>query len=271
MVSVSAVKSNPPTPRSHALARAAQQRERVARRRERDARHWERRKRRNEEFRLREQQGLSSPGTEEYSSSDEEEEEEEEEVREQVLPDRWEPAPLSPEPAPVAGGPSPGAGAEAPVTRQSTTEAARAAEARATGASVRAVGAPARKAGPARGGDGWGCGGGRARNVGGGLEEEEARLLLLEVRNCLSRGCVPDRRGPDGLFPCSQGGANCAPPRASQGAEGGRVHPDQAMLIEGTTGERKHDGSGERGLARCGRGLGVTAGGLACRVAAGSR
>jgi hypothetical protein len=75
MVSVSAVKSEPPTPRSHALARAVQQqeRERVARRRERATRHRERRERRSEEFRLREQQGLSSPGTE-YSSSDEEEE-----------------------------------------------------------------------------------------------------------------------------------------------------------------------------------------------------
>jgi hypothetical protein len=80
MVSVSAVKSEPPTPRSHALARAVQQqeRERVARRRERATRHRERRERRSEEFRLREQQGLSSPGTKEYSSSDEEEEEEEE-------------------------------------------------------------------------------------------------------------------------------------------------------------------------------------------------
>jgi hypothetical protein len=79
MVRVSAAKSEPPTPRSRALARVAQQRERerVGRRRERDARHRERRERRSEEFRLCEQQGLSSPGTEE-----EEEEEEEEEVRE---------------------------------------------------------------------------------------------------------------------------------------------------------------------------------------------
>jgi hypothetical protein len=46
--------------------------------RERATRHRERRERRSEEFRLHEQQGLSSPGTEEYSSSDEEEEEEEE-------------------------------------------------------------------------------------------------------------------------------------------------------------------------------------------------
>jgi hypothetical protein len=128
---VSAVKSEPPTPRSHALARAAQQLERewVVRRRERDAWHREHRERRSEEFRLCEQQGLSSPGTEEYSSSDEEQEEEEEEVREQVLLDRWEPAPPLPEPAPVAGVPSPGAGAEAPATRQSATEALRAAEA----------------------------------------------------------------------------------------------------------------------------------------------
>jgi hypothetical protein len=54
---------------------------------------WHRvhRERRNEEYRLHEQQGLSSPGTEEYSSSNEEEGEEEE-VRGQALPDRWEPA-----------------------------------------------------------------------------------------------------------------------------------------------------------------------------------
>jgi hypothetical protein len=102
MVRVSTAKSEPPTPRSRALARVAQQRERerVVRRRERATRHRERRERRSEEFRLREQQGLSSPGTEEYSSSDEEEEEEE--VRGQVLPDRWEPAPPPPESAPVA-------------------------------------------------------------------------------------------------------------------------------------------------------------------------
>jgi hypothetical protein len=66
LVSMSAAKSEPPTPRSRTLARAAQQgeRERVARRRERATRHRVRRERRNEEFRLREQQGLSSPGTE---------------------------------------------------------------------------------------------------------------------------------------------------------------------------------------------------------------
>jgi hypothetical protein len=79
MVRVNATRSDPPTPRSRALACAAQrrERERVYRRRERNARRRERREQRSEEFRLREQQGLSSPGTEEYSSSDEEEEEEE--------------------------------------------------------------------------------------------------------------------------------------------------------------------------------------------------
>jgi hypothetical protein len=98
MVRMNAAKFDPPTPRSRALARAAQrrERERVDRRKERDARRRERQERRSEEFRLREQQGLSSLGTEEYSSSDEEEEEEEEEDRGQVLPDRWEPAPPSP-------------------------------------------------------------------------------------------------------------------------------------------------------------------------------
>jgi hypothetical protein len=90
MVRVNASRSDPPTPWSRALARAAQQREgeRVDRRRERNARRRERREQRSEEFRLHEQQGLSSPETEEYSSSDEEEEEEEEEDGGQILPDR---------------------------------------------------------------------------------------------------------------------------------------------------------------------------------------
>jgi hypothetical protein len=109
MVRKNAALSDPPTPWSRALARAAQQREqeRVDRRRGRNAWRLERRERRSEEFRLREQNGLSSPGTEEYSSSDEEEEEEGEEDRGQVLPDRWGPAPPSPEPTPVAREPSP--------------------------------------------------------------------------------------------------------------------------------------------------------------------
>jgi hypothetical protein len=84
MVRVNAAKSDPPTPRSRALAHAAQwrERERADRKRERDARRRERREQRSEEFRLREQQGLSSLGTEEHSSSDEEEEEEEEDEEE---------------------------------------------------------------------------------------------------------------------------------------------------------------------------------------------
>jgi hypothetical protein len=75
LVSLSVAKSDPPTPRSRALSRAAQQRERerAARKKERAKRHREHRERRNEEYRLRKQQGLSSPGTEEYSSSEEEE------------------------------------------------------------------------------------------------------------------------------------------------------------------------------------------------------
>jgi hypothetical protein len=72
LVSLSAAKFDPPTPRSRALGRASQQRERerAARKKERAKRHRERRERRNEEYRLREQQGFSSPGTEEYSSSE---------------------------------------------------------------------------------------------------------------------------------------------------------------------------------------------------------
>jgi hypothetical protein len=78
LVNFNAAKSVPPTPDSHALGRAAQQREqeRAARNRERARRHRERRERRNEEYRRREELGLSSPKTEEYSSSEEDEEEE---------------------------------------------------------------------------------------------------------------------------------------------------------------------------------------------------
>jgi hypothetical protein len=49
--------------------------EQAARKKERSIWRRERWEQRCEEFRLREQQGLSSPGTSEYSSSDEEEEE----------------------------------------------------------------------------------------------------------------------------------------------------------------------------------------------------
>jgi hypothetical protein len=73
------------------------------------------------------------------------------------------------------------------------------------GASACQVGARARDGG------GWRRGCGRAHDVGGDLEEKEAGLLLLEVRGCLSRGRVPDRRGSDDLSPCLPGGANRAP------------------------------------------------------------
>jgi hypothetical protein len=78
MVSLNAAKSVPPTPDSRAVGRASQQQEweRAVRKKERARRHRERRERRSEEYRLREQQGLSSPGTEEYSSSEGDEEEE---------------------------------------------------------------------------------------------------------------------------------------------------------------------------------------------------
>jgi hypothetical protein len=70
LVNFTAAKSVPPTPDSRVLGRAAQQREqeRAARKRECARRHRERRERRNAEYRRREELGLSSPGTEEYSS-----------------------------------------------------------------------------------------------------------------------------------------------------------------------------------------------------------
>jgi hypothetical protein len=57
LVSMSAAKSDPPTPLSRALGRAAQQqeRERAARKKERAKRNRERRELRNEEYRLRDQ------------------------------------------------------------------------------------------------------------------------------------------------------------------------------------------------------------------------
>jgi hypothetical protein len=76
-VTVNAAPSDPPTPRARAHARAAQRREQeqAVCNKERRIRRRERREQRNEEFRLREQQGLSPPATSEYSSSGEEEEE----------------------------------------------------------------------------------------------------------------------------------------------------------------------------------------------------
>jgi hypothetical protein len=123
------------------------------------------------------------------------------------------------------------------------------------GVRTRSGGARARGRARKRGRDGWGCGGdraGRARNIGRDLEEEEVRFLLLEVRNCLSRGRVPVGREPDGLFPCSQGDANRASPRTGQGAEGRCVHPNPVALVKGAAGWSERGGNGERELARCG-------------------
>jgi hypothetical protein len=86
MVRVNAAQSDPPMPQYRARAAQLREQEWVERRRERNARWQERRERRSEEFQLREQQGLSSPGTEEYSSSDEEEVEEGEEDRGRFSP-----------------------------------------------------------------------------------------------------------------------------------------------------------------------------------------
>jgi hypothetical protein len=106
----------------------------------------------------------------------------------------------------------------------------------------------------ARGGDGQRCGGGRAgrtRNVCGDLEEEEARLLHLEVRDRFSRGRVPVKRESDSLFASPQGGANCASPRTGQGAEGRCVRAYLAVFVKGAAGGGERSGDGEREFAGC--------------------
>jgi hypothetical protein len=132
---VNVARSDPPTPRSRAHTHAAQRREqeRAARKRERSILRRERRERRSEEFRLCEQQGLSSPGTEEYSSSGEEEEESDEG---RAPPERWEPSPPSLGAAEAAEEMTPGVGAGAPAARKPTREATRAMEAPARAAEM---------------------------------------------------------------------------------------------------------------------------------------
>jgi hypothetical protein len=66
---VNAARSDPPTPRAQARAAQRREQERAARKKERGIRRRERREQIDEEFRLREQQGLSPPATPEYSSS----------------------------------------------------------------------------------------------------------------------------------------------------------------------------------------------------------
>jgi hypothetical protein len=128
VMAVNAARSDPPTPRARARARAAQRREqeRATRKKEWSIRRRERQEQRSEEFRLREQQGLSSPGTSEYSSSDDEEEEESDGGR--AHPERWEPSPPSPTAAEAAEETTPGAGAGVPAARHPTREVTRAAE-----------------------------------------------------------------------------------------------------------------------------------------------
>jgi hypothetical protein len=194
VTAVDATRSDPPTPRARARARTAQRREQesAARKKEKRIRRRERREQRDEEFRLREQQGLSPLTTLEDSSSGEEEEESD---GGQALPNRWEPSPHSPRATEAAEVIAHGAGAGTPAARQPTREATRTAEA------------------PARHGDDWGCGGGHAggHNVHRAPEEEEAGILHPEVGDR-----SPVRRIFDMSesltfsFSRSQGGAHCA-------------------------------------------------------------
>jgi hypothetical protein len=119
-------------------ARTVQRREqeRAARKKERGIR---RREQRDEEFRLREQPGLSPPTTSEDSSSRDEEEEESDGG--QAPTERWEPAPPSSRAAEAAEEHAPGAGAEAPTAGRSTEEEARTAK-----VPVRVAEVPARAA-----------------------------------------------------------------------------------------------------------------------------
>jgi hypothetical protein len=66
---------------------------RSARRKEKTIRRWEHREQESEEYRLREQQGLSPPVTPENSSSSEEEEESDEG---RAPSEKWIPLPPSP-------------------------------------------------------------------------------------------------------------------------------------------------------------------------------
>jgi hypothetical protein len=115
---VDASRSDPPTPGVRAAGRAAQrrERERAARTREQKIRRREGLEQYNEEYRLREQQGLS-PSLAPADSSSEEEEEESNGGR--AAPERWNPPPPSPWAAEAAVELVPVAGAEAPATGSS--------------------------------------------------------------------------------------------------------------------------------------------------------
>jgi hypothetical protein len=198
---MNAALSDPPTPRARARTRAAQRREqeRAAQKKERGIR---RREQRDEEFRLREQQGLSPPATPEYSSS----EEEEEESDGGRPPERWVPAPPSPRAVEAVEDQVLGAGSGAPAAGRSTEEVARASE-----VPTRSTEVPARR-GVVRRRDGGGVG--RGLSACRALEEEEAGLLHPEVGHCSSRHSVS--RGVSLIFSISrsQGGADRPPPLA---------------------------------------------------------
>jgi hypothetical protein len=116
-----------PAHASSLSARAAQrwEQERAARKKEKRIQRRESGEQISEEFRLREQQGLSSPVTSEYSLSDEEGEESD---GGRAPLERWEPSPPSPRAAEAAEETAPEAGVGAPAVRQPTGEATRAAE-----------------------------------------------------------------------------------------------------------------------------------------------
>jgi hypothetical protein len=113
-VRVHVAQSDPPTPRSHAAGRTAQQRERerAALAKERRIRWRERLEQYNEEYRLREQQGLSPPLDLVNSSSGKEEESD----WERTDSNRWEPAPPSSRAEGAAVELIPEVGAEPPST-----------------------------------------------------------------------------------------------------------------------------------------------------------
>jgi hypothetical protein len=114
MVTVDTARSDPPTPRARASGSTEQRRgqERATRTKEKRLKRQERLEQYNEEYRLREQQGLSRPLASANSLSDEEEESD----GERTTSDRWEPAPLLPQAEEAAVELVPVAGAEALAT-----------------------------------------------------------------------------------------------------------------------------------------------------------
>jgi hypothetical protein len=117
----------------------------VARTKERRLRRQKCREQYSEEYQLREQQGVSPPGTPAESSSEEEEESD----GGRAPPERWNPPPPSPQAVEAVVELVPVAGAEAPATGLSVEEPASAAEAPAS-ATVAPAGAIAAPPEPSR-------------------------------------------------------------------------------------------------------------------------